>query len=211
MGHGRLTAMAAGTLGALAIAASGASAAGPVTAERAAANCPATFHVLHNDQIGRLELRKGHYRIRLLDDQKLTCQRASSLFAQFLQDFDGKLPSPWRVIVAKSMFKRGPGDGFKVKRVGSQSGGGGGSHPNGDHTRCPTFQVLHNDMIDNVSFRRGTYQMVAYGNFTCQRATRKFARFLELGNTPSPWRIRTKNGTFKRGKVRKFHVNFWQN
>ena len=62
---------------------------------------PATFHVLHNDRIGRLKLPEGHYRIRVLDDQALTCERASKLFARFLQDFDGELPGAWRLKVAE--------------------------------------------------------------------------------------------------------------
>ena len=69
----------------------GARLAGP--GEAATSKCPATFRVLHNDRIGKLKLlRKGNYRITLVDDRAAhAAQRASKLFARFLQDFDGEL------------------------------------------------------------------------------------------------------------------------
>ena len=196
-------------------------AAGPAQAseatDRAAAaplRCPATFHVLHNDRIGRLKLREGHYRIRVLDDQALTCERAATLFARFLQDFDGELPGRWRLEVATATFtKRGTDVGFRVKRVGQSSGSGGGKHPSGRHETCPTFQVLHNDRIGNVRFPKGTYQMTALGGFSCQKASNRFADFLQLpeGNLPPPWKLRGKTGTFERRRTGKgFQVNFWK-
>jgi hypothetical protein len=186
-------------------------------AEAAAAplRCPATFQVLHNDRIGRLKLPAGPYRIRILDDQALACRRASKLFAKFLQDFDGNLPGRWRLQVRTATFtKRGTDQGFRVKKVGSQSGGGGGGrHPSGRHEECPTFRVLHNDRIGTVRFPRGTYQMTALGGFTCQKSSRRFADFLQLpeGNLPGRWRLRGRTGTFMRGQSGKgFQVNFWK-
>ena len=197
----------------LAVGATGPSSA---AAEAAAAplRCPATFHVLHNDRIGRLKVPQGYYRIRVLDDQALGCARASKLFAKFLQDFDGVLPGPWRLQVATATFvKRGTDVGFRVKKVGQSSGGGGGRHPSGRHERCPTFEVLHNDRIGNLRFPRGTYQMTALGGFSCQKASSKFADFLELpdGNLPDRWRLHARTGTFLRGQSGKgFQVNFWR-
>jgi hypothetical protein len=185
------------------------------TAEAAAAplRCPATFHVLHNDRIGRLKLPEGHYRIRLLDDQVLGCSRASKLFAKFLQDYDGNLPGKWRLRVGQATFlKRGTDVGFSVKK-GRRSGSGGGKHPSGRHDKCPTFRVLHNDRIGQVRFPRGTYQMTALGGFSCQKASRRFAAFLELpeGNLPGRWRLHGRTGTFTRGQSGKgFQVNFWK-
>ncbi len=180
----------------------------------APARCPATFHVLHDDRIGRLKLPEGHYRIRLLDDQALGCARAAKLFAKFLQDFDGVLPGRWRLDVQTATFsKRGTDVGFKVKRARGSSGGGGGEHPSGPHQKCPTFEVLHNDRIGDVRFPRGTYQMTALGGFTCQKAANRFAAFLELpeGNLPGRWRLRGRTGTFLRGATDKgFQVNFWR-
>jgi hypothetical protein len=78
--------------------------------------CPATFRVLNNDSIGKLRLRKGPYRVTLLGS-KLSCARASQLFASFLQDFEGTLPRPWSLNVQTATFTRGTGSstGFRVK------------------------------------------------------------------------------------------------
>jgi hypothetical protein len=203
---------------ALAVAALAAGGTGQASAatDRAAAaplRCPATFHVLHNDRIGRLRLPEGHYRIRLLDDQSLTCERAAKLFARFLQDFDGELPGQWRLRVGEATFvKRGTDVGFSVKKA-RRSGSGGGRHPSGRHEKCPTFEVLHNDRIGDVRFPRGTYQMTALGGFSCQKASKRFADFLQLpeGNLPHPWKLRGRTGTFERRRTGKgFQVNFWQ-
>jgi hypothetical protein len=79
--------------------------------------CPGTFRVLGNDRIGRLRLPRGRYRITLIGEA-LTCRRASSLFADFLQDFTGALPRPWRLDVRTGAFTRGgSGTGFRVKPV----------------------------------------------------------------------------------------------
>jgi hypothetical protein len=197
---------------ALAVSAPAPAAAAPV--ERAAPlRCPATFHVLHDDRIGRLKLPQGHYRIRILDDRALGCPRAAKLFAKFLQDFDGVLPGDWRLQVSTATFlRRGTDIGFRVKK-GRRSGSGGGEHPSGEHQRCPTFRVLHNDRIGGVRFPRGTYQMTALGGFTCQKSSNKFADFLQLpdGNLPGRWRLRARTGTFERGQSGKgFQVNFWK-
>jgi hypothetical protein len=179
----------------------------------AAARCPATFHVLHNDRIGRLRVPHGYYRIRILDAQALSCARASKLFARFLQDFDGVLPDPWRLQVATATFlKRGTDAGFRVKKVSQSSGSGGGRHPSGQHERCPTFEVLHNDRIGTLRFPRGTYQMTALGGFSCQKSSSKFVDFLQLpdGNLPDRWHLHARTGTFERGQSGKgFQVNFW--
>src|SRR5947208_2632220 len=47
--------------------------------------CPATFSVLHNDRIGKLQLPQGPYRTAV---SGMSCQTASDLFAAFLQDYD---------------------------------------------------------------------------------------------------------------------------
>ena len=57
--------------------------------------CPGFFDVLHNDHIGSLSVPKDAYRITLLRPNRLSCASASRLFTSFLQDFDGRLPSPW--------------------------------------------------------------------------------------------------------------------
>lgn len=79
--------------------------------------CPATFRVLNNDRIGALSLPKGPYYITLTTNKNLTCDNASKQFARFLQDFDGTLPSPWRLNVGTATFTRGRAGaaGFRVK------------------------------------------------------------------------------------------------
>ena len=56
-------------------------------------NCSASFHVQHNDRIGSLRLPEGAYQLSVTG---MSCLRASQLFAEFLQDWNGKLPPPWR-------------------------------------------------------------------------------------------------------------------
>jgi len=78
--------------------------------------CPSTFRVLNNDRIGKLRLRKGPYRITLVN-RGLSCGRASQLFTSFLRDYEGTLPRPWRLNVQTATFTRGGSRsaGFRVK------------------------------------------------------------------------------------------------
>jgi hypothetical protein len=188
----------------------------PAPSEAARLKCPGTFRVLHNDQIGKLEVPKGNYRIKVLDDQLLTCKRASKRFAEFLQDFDGDLGGGWRVRARNATFEKRNGAAFSIKRVrggggGGGSGGGGGTHPSGNAELCPTFQVLHNDRIGSVKFPKGTYQMTALGGLACTKASSLFRDFLQQfeGNLPGHWRLNGKTGSFLRGNSGKgFQVNF---
>src|SRR5215210_8455749 len=167
--------------------------------------CPATFQVLHNDRIGKLDLPAGPYTITVLNRSRLSCAGASDLFRQFLEDWDGRLPRPWRLNVATATFTRGPGSstGFSVRRASGPSGGGGGQHPATGRS-CPTFfRVLHNDRIGRLKLRAGNYRitLLAVGNLSCGRASRLFARFLEDfdGRLPRPWRLILSTATFQRG------------
>ena len=185
----------------------------PGTASAAQTTCPNTFQVLHDDHIGKLELRKGHYTITLLKAGRPSCSRAAKLFAKFLQDFDGNLPDPWKVVPAKKRFVRGnnTGVGFQVSR-GSHSGGGGGHHPSGTGRRCPgTFTVQHNDQIGRLKLPAGKYRItrLTVGNPTCPRATKLFATFLEHpdGDLPDHWRVHVNSASFtKRNTGRGFRV-----
>jgi len=161
--------------------------------------CP-SFHVLHNDRIGRLKLRKGHYTITPFDQQLLSCERAARLFAKFLQDFDGKLPGKWRVLVRRSAFQRGNSQvGFSVER-GQRHGGGGGKHP-AKGRACPNlFRVLHNDRIGRLRLPAGQYRitLLAKRRPTCQRAPKLFAKFLQRpdGKLPNGWDLDPGTATF---------------
>jgi hypothetical protein len=170
--------------------------------------CPGTFQVLHNDRIGQLRLKAGLYRITLLSTGKLTCSRAATLFARFLQDFDGVLPRPWALNVATGTFRRGAGHvGFRVKPFsGTPSGGGGsGVHPRNARV-CPTFRVLHDDRIGKLALPRGKYSVTLLkgGGLTCPSASMWFTDFLDndyTGRLPRPWKLNAQTGTFTRGSA----------
>jgi hypothetical protein len=176
------------------------------TARAAEVLCPSSFHVLHNDHIGNVRFPEGHYRITVLDDQLLSCQKASTKFAEFLQDYDGNLPGKWRLKKANREFVRGQsGVGFRVAK-GSNTGGDGGHHPGHNHRRCPgTFQVEHDDRIGKLKLPAGKYHITTLrkGSPSCQRASKLFARFLQHpdGDLPHRWRVDAKTGTFTKGNT----------
>ena len=169
--------------------------------------CPSYFTVLHNDSIGNFQIPRGPYRITLLSAGNISCARASALFAQFLQDFDGVLPRPWLLDSLTGTFRRGARDvGFRVKPWNSPvpPNGGGGNHPS-DGSRCPgTFRVLNNDRIGALRLPSGPYYVTVLrgANLSCQGASRLFAQFLQDfdGVLPSPWRLNVSTATFTRGR-----------
>ncbi len=182
-------------------------------ASAAKAACGAPFSVLHNDRIGALKLQAGQYDITLIRPQRITCARASHLFSRFLQDYNGVLPDGWRLNVAKARFRKGGGFGFEVAPSSGGGGGGGGQHPQGNSTKCPTFRVLHDDLIDGQRFRQGTYQMTALGGLSCQKASTLFTGFLanNQNDLPGRWRLNARSGTFLRdGTGKGFQVNLWR-
>ena len=77
--------------------------------------CPNLFTVQHDDQIGRLTLEKGQYRLTLLAVGRLSCSRASTLFTKFLQDFSGKLNDKWHVDTETGTFYKSLRVGFRIK------------------------------------------------------------------------------------------------
>jgi hypothetical protein len=176
------------------------------TARAAEVTCPNTFHVLHDDHIGKLKLPEGHYTITVLDDQLLSCEKAATKFAQFLQDYDGNLPGKWKLRVGKKEFLRGnSGAGFRVAK-GSHSGSGGGHHPGRNDRICPgTFQVEHNDHIGRLNLPAGKYQITTLrkGSPSCTKASKLFARFLQDpdGDLPHRWHLAPKTATFTRGNT----------
>jgi hypothetical protein len=166
--------------------------------------CPGTFRVLHDDHIGRLTLASGNYQITTLTSRP-TCRRASALFTRFLEDFDGELPSNWRVLVNKSSFVKPNGNGFSVQMVSGppKPGGGSGRHP-ATGKFCPgTFTVEHNDRIGTLRFPKGPYliTLLQRQGLTCARASTLFSQFLgdPNGVLPSPWILNVQRGKFRRG------------
>jgi hypothetical protein len=174
-------------------------------------NCTATFHVLHNDRIGSLQLPAGSYRISTV---AVSCLRASHLFTEFLNDWDGELPRPWRYSVngvGDGTFNRGTGGAsFRVIRTGNWVPGSPG-HPTdggGNHGSlvCPgVFEVQHNDRIGALRIPRGDYTLTRLGvRIPCGTVSRLFARFLEQpsGRLPGGWVVLPAQAEFVKGSTR---------
>ena len=165
-------------------------------APASAATCP-SFKVLHDDRIGPASLPAGNYTVTT--ETGLSCQAASQLFARFLQDWDGNLPKPWRVVAegsGKASFTRGSLPGFSVARSG---GGGGGNTELGK--LCPgTFTVNAGSDVGPLFFPKGQYLVYipAGSGITCRRASVLFTKFLASpgGTLPFPWRVKTQTATF---------------
>ncbi len=181
----------------------------PASASAAAPEtCAAGFSVLHDDQIGALAVPAGTYQLTVADPAILTCAEASDWFRQFLEDFDGRLPFPWKLDVPTATFSAGDGAAFQVVRVGGS--GGGGQHP-ATGVRCPgVFEVLHNDRIGTFAVPAGNYTvtLLSVGPLSCEQATRRFAAFLQDfdGRLPAPWRLHRQTATFQRGPTTGFRI-----
>ena len=164
--------------------------------------CAGYFTVLHNDRIGSFSIPRGQYRITLLGYAGVSCSQASTLFARFLQDFDGVLPRPWFLDPSTGSFMKGSRHiGFRIKPYVEDGGSSRGRHPVRGETRCPTFRVLNNDQIGRLVLPRGTYNVWVRGRLSCARSTTLFAQFLQdvTGDLPSPWVVNPRTGSFSRG------------
>jgi hypothetical protein len=172
--------------------------------------CTASFHVLHNDRIGSMQLPAGAYQLKT---NELTCAKASALFAEFLKDYNGVLPKPWRYTAGspgQGQFIRGNGaQGFAATRTGDvpavpagSAAAGGGIH--GD-LACPgAFEVLHNDRIGRLSVPKGEYRVTLLGgNISCGTADSLFARFLRDrdGKLGGGWVVLPATGEFVSGST----------
>ncbi len=162
-----------------------------------AATCP-SFRVLHDDRIGPAVLPAGSYTITT--SATLSCSQASQFFTRFLQDWDGNLPAPWRVVAqgsGKATFNRGGAFGFSVARSGGENEGG--PSPSGRLCARP-FTVNADKTIGPLVFAKGEY--VIYQpprtGITCRRAAVLFTRFLgQMGTRlPFPWRLTNQTATF---------------
>lgn len=158
----------------------------PAATASAATRCPATFQVLHNDQIGAMKLPAGAYNVSVTN---LSCASASTLFAEFLSDYDGHLPSPWRMNAARKSFSNGS-SGFSVRLARSAPTPPSPPTPASNYTCGGTFSVLHNDRIGAANLPAGQYTIqLLSGGITCASASTLFSTFLDYpsGRLPSPW------------------------
>jgi len=195
------------------VAAFGAVALAAAPAQAAPLTCPGTFSVLHDDTIGFVAVPKGSYQLTTLDSSALSCASATTAFARFLQDYDGRLPAPWQLNALTGTFVRGSGPAaFEVAPVAAPlptPSGGGTVHPTGD--RCNgTFQVLHDDRIGRLRLPAGRYRITLGPSepIGCAASSRALARFLArpAGPLPRGWRLAPASGTFSRNGVVAFRV-----
>lgn len=177
-------------------------------ATASAATCP-SFEVLHNDRIGPASLPAGSYSVTTVEGPKggISCQEASRLFARFLQDWDGDLPSGWivkaegqgKASFSGKSFGTSP-RGFSVSRIGGGGGGGGGVHPELGRLCSGSFTVNASTDVGPLFFPKGEYAIYipTKSGVTCRRASILFTRFLASpgGMLPSPWRVKTQTATF---------------
>jgi hypothetical protein len=180
------------------------------SASAAEATCGGTFDVEHNDRIGNMQLPKGPYVITVLDTTTMGCTEASRLFAEFLEDWDGRLPRPWVADNATRTFRAGRGSsvGFRVTPSINPIPPNPPAPPS--PRVCPGyFTVLHNDRIGGFTIAKGRYRitLLSYSGVTCQQASRLFARFLQDydGMLPRPWLLDAGTGSFTRGHR---HIGF---
>ena len=195
----RLRGLAAGLLVA------GAALLAPSVASAAPVDCPSTFAVLHDDRIGSLQVPAGNYRITTLDPARTTCAGAADAFRRFLEDFDGRLPAPWRLDAATSTFTGAGGAGFRIAAVSTPSGGGGGQYP-ASGARCPgVFRVQNDDWIGTFQIPAGNYTvtLLSVGPLSCGQAMNRLTAFLQDfdGRLPSPWILDPATGAFLKGSI----------
>jgi hypothetical protein len=165
-----------------------------------AASCP-SFRILHDDRIGPAVLPAGNYKVTVAPSSGLTCPAASKFFTRFLEDYDGALPSPWRVNAqgsGKASFTRGGKAGFSVALNSSGSEGGGNNELG---ALCKnTFTVNSNVVLGPIIFAKGQYLLYLppRSGISCNRAAVLFTRFLGSpgGRLPFPWRLQNQTATF---------------
>ena len=139
----------------------------------------------------------------------ISCSQASTLFAQFLQDWDGKLPSGWKVSISgntRHFTRSGSTQAFtatpETKPTPAPT-----PEPTPSSLTCPgSFRVMHNDRIGAMSLPAGNYRItrLTSGSVSCPTASVQFAYFLDhdsAGNLPYPWKMNTATKTFYRGSA----------
>lgn len=167
-----------------------------------AATCP-TFQVLHADQIGALKLPAGPYAV---STSKLTCAESTVLFAEFLDDWDGKLRAPWKTTVLGTghgrFAKPGTGVSFTVTRTATPSGGGGG-HSQALVCASP-YRVTRSERIQTLKIKAGRYRITRLGaSISCGKAASLLSTFLRdfSGPLPGGWTLLPDSAAFVKGSL----------
>jgi hypothetical protein len=166
--------------------------------------CPG-FRVLHNDRIGAAVLPAGTYTVTI-QDTSLDCKSSATLFARFLEDWDGNLPKPWVISnegTGKASFLRavtgGTIPGFSVE-LEKKSGNEEGKISPTLGKLCPgTFTVNSTTVIGPLRFTKGAFliYLPSGSGITCNRASVLFTKFLGAGGRlPAPWKLENQTATF---------------
>jgi hypothetical protein len=188
---------------ALAIAARPAGAAQAPAAAPVLKTCP-SWRVLHNDRIGAAVFPAGDYAVTI-EGANLDCAAAGRLFARFLEDFDGVLPTPWKVSAegsGKAAFLRGSQPGFSVelKKPSDATEEEKFDFNVNLGTLCRNpFTVNHSTVIRPLRFTKGQFliYLPTRSAITCEQAVVLFQRFLAASpNLPSPWKLDNQTATF---------------
>jgi hypothetical protein len=165
----------------------------------APATCP-TFRVLHDDRIGPAVFPAGNYEVTI-ETASLSCKDTTELFARFLEDYDGVLPTPWKVVnegPGKASFTRGAKQpGFSVTLKGRSEEGG--SNP-ALGKLCPNkFTVNSTTVVGSLRFTKGAFliYLPSGSGITCNRGAVLFQKFLGAGGPlPKPWKQINQTATF---------------
>lgn len=171
-------------------------------ARAAAATCPGTFTVLHDDHIGKVAFPAGQYRIAR---NQLSCAAASQLFSRFLSDYDGVLPKPWQLIGNIRRFQAvGTASEFQVTPLA----------PRPASLACPgSYTVLSNDHIGAMSVPAGRWQITLLSSrgLSCSQAALQLTSFLDYdwtGRLPSPWTMNVGSRTFRTSPTNGFRITY---
>jgi hypothetical protein len=167
-----------------------------------------TFQVLHDDHIGAYAIPAGYYTLTPFGG--MTNAQATQRFARFLQDFDGKLPTPWQLNATTTSFARtDTGAGFTFTPTTAPAPTPNPAPiPSTTGTTCAgVFEVEHNDRIAGVAVPAGNYVVTSLRG-TCASNIAGFKRLLARADNrlPSPWTLNAQTGTFGTGAGARFRV-----
>ena len=163
--------------------------------------CPGTFQVLHNDAIGSFKVPAGPYDITV---QGLNCSSAAKDFAAFLQDFDGKLPSPWKLDAQTGRFTKSSTVDFRVKPATAKRSGGR-SYPNGKRCGGEPFSIDQGQKIGGLKIPAGAYRVWKLSG-TCTDQEQSLGRILDLGRLPNGWTVNVQTAQFNKNGTGQFYI-----